>query len=176
MIYTVVGRPANTLLRQRYTDRFIDTTLDHYEEHIATLRQCEDGLCYAGYLWVFIKGNEKYQYERTMEQALSYLLEKSQVYVMWDLFSKERIRLKKVLTDNYPKDTVIAMAVDELCRTITSEWDVWDDTTRYLPEDIYIFDDSMQWTVIFTHEGWDRWTKPELNEDDYVRICFVIPS
>ncbi len=47
----------------------------------------------------------------------------------------------------------------------------------WLPEDIYCFDESMEWYVIFIHEGWEKgWEKPndpELNEDDYIRICFL---
>lgn len=35
------------------------------------------------------------------------------------------------------------------------------------------FDDTMSWYVIFTHEGWDSYSKPELNEDEYIRICFL---
>ena len=26
---------------------------------------------------------------------------------------------------------------------------------------------------IFTHEGWDSWTNPELDEDVYIRVCFL---
>ena len=42
-----------------------------------------------------------------------------------------------------------------------------------LPEDIYCFDESVSWYAIFTHEGWDGWTSPELDEDVYIRVCFL---
>ena len=174
MKYSVIDNQSKSLLRQRYIDRFIDTTLDQYEDHITTLKQFDDGQCYIGYLWDFIKGNDKYQYERTMEQALLYLSEKKLVYVMWDIFTKDHVRVNRILSDNYPKDTIIAVDSTELCHTITAEWDEWEENGQYLPSDIYVFDDSMQWSVIFTHEGWDSWTKPELHEDEYIRICYII--
>lgn len=31
----------------------------------------------------------------------------------------------------------------------------------------------MSWYAIFTHEGWDQFTNPELDEDAYIRICFL---
>ena len=81
----------------------------------------------------------------------------------------------------YPKGTIISTQGSLLAQKIVDEWN--DDFAAFkadcicqglwLPEDIYCFDESMSWYAIFTHEGWDSLSNPELDEDAYIRICFL---
>lgn len=79
-------------LRELFVQKFINTTSEHYEKHISTLIQYTDGLFYDGYLWECLLDNDNYQKECGMEVASEFLKDKKNVFAMWDLFSKERIR------------------------------------------------------------------------------------
>ena len=182
--FEIVPPTKARLLRENFIKKYVDTTSSHYRKHIETLRQDADGLFYDGYLWDCLKCNENYQKECRMEAAAEFLREKKRVFVMWDLFSKERLSNKRFSLE-YSKDTVVSIQGDFLSERVVEEWNreqaAWAAGCTceglWLPEDIYCFDDTMEWYVIFTHEGWEKgWEKPngpELNEDDYTRICFL---
>lgn len=116
-----------------------------------------------------------------METAAEFLRGKKNVFVMWDLFSSKRVLDHKRFSLEHPKNTVIKVQGDLLGQKIVEEWNseqaAWaadcGSHGLWLPEDIYCFDESMDWYAIFTHEGWDSWTDPELEEDAYIRICFL---
>jgi hypothetical protein len=73
-------------------------------------------------------------------RELKYYLENySMVYVFWDIHTKERIFI-----ENYWKFD--KWAVLHLNSQLLFE------NLEYLLEDIYIFDDSLSWTLILTHE------------------------
>jgi len=38
-----------------------------------------------------------------MEQAMAYLKNKGNVFVMWDIFSKQPVTLSRILSNKYPK-------------------------------------------------------------------------
>lgn len=168
-------------LRQSFIRQFVDTTGSHYQKHIATLIPYSDGLYYDGYLWECLLDNDNYQKMCSMETAAAFLNDKTTVFAMWDLFSNERVRDYKRFSLDYPKNTVISAQGDFLGHQITEEWntelDAWQNGYQlydlWLPADLYCFDESMSWYTIFTHEGWDQLTNPELDEDAYIRICFL---
>jgi hypothetical protein len=172
--YIIVNSNEKLNLRDQFIKNFINTEHEHYKKYIATLKEYSDGMCYDGYLWDAL--NEPYDITvRTQEKAIEYLMEKDTVFVMWDIYSNKKVRLNDKIRLNNPKDTIISVKAQKLCETIEYEWNIgWNLENRYLPEDIYIFDDTMKWCVIFTHEGDDNFTNPELDEDEYIRICFVI--
>lgn len=180
MEFEIVPDEKAKVLRKTFIQQFINTTSDHYKKHIATLIQYTDGLFYDGYLWDCLQGNNKYQKECSMEAAADFLKDKESVFVMWDLFSKERVNYKRFSLE-YSEDTIICVQGNLLGQTVVEEWNreqaAWKADCEcqglWLLEDIYCFDESMNWYAIFTHEGWDNWTNPELNEDDYIRICFL---
>lgn len=164
-------------LRERFIDSFENKEHPMYKVQIATRRQFEDGDCYIGYLWDYLKDNELYELECSMEQACDYLRQKGAIYVMQDIHSRERENCPCVFSAQFSKDAVLKMDGRELADRIPKEWSelYWKWSERFFPEDIYCFDDSMDWFVIFTHEGWDQITAPDrgLGEEDYIRICFV---
>lgn len=174
MEYVLVNNNKKLLLRDQFIKNFINTVHEHYIKHIGMLKEYSDGMCYDGYLWDVL--NEPYdKVVRKQEEALEYLLKKDTVLVMWDICSNERICLNDTIRHNNSKDAIISVKADELCELVEYEWSSgWDLENRCLPEDIYIFDETMNWCVIFTHEGDDNYTNPELSEDEYIRICFVI--
>lgn len=174
MEYEIVPSPEKEVLREYFINAFVDTNNEYYKKYIATLKQYPDGLCYDGYLWDVL--NEPYENCKVLqEEAISFLKNKTQVFVMWDIYSNSRVVMNDKIRLNNPKDCIISVDANELCDLILSEWS--NDLSindRYLPTDIYVFDDVMNWCVVFTHEGDDSFTNPSLEEDDYIRICFVI--
>lgn len=184
MEFEIVSSAKAKLLRETFIKKFVDITSSHYQKYIETMRQDGDDSFYAGYLWDCLQCNEDYQKECSMETAAGFLMEKKNVFMMWDLFSKERFAHKRFSLE-YPKDTVVSMRGCFLSQKVVEEWNCeqaayatgYNCESLWLPQDIYCFDESMEWYVIFTHEGWEKgWEKPdgpELNEDDYIRICFL---
>jgi len=77
---------------------------------------------------------------------------------------------------NNPKDTIITVDANELIKYVESEHNSLKLDIRYLPEDIYVFSDLMDWCVVFTHEWFDANSRPELGlkDDEQRRICFVL--
>lgn len=176
MRFEIVPAERARELRAAFVRRFIDTSSDHYREHIAALRPCSDGLCYDGYLWDCLREGR----ECTMEEAAAFLAGKGEVFAMWDRFSPERLRGRRF--SQYPRDTVVRTQGAALGRQIVEEWnreqDAWKMDCQvqglWLPEDLYCFDGCFDWCAVFTHEGWDQWTNPELGGDDYIRMCLVV--
>ena len=121
-------------LRTKYIQNFVDTTKDYFVERIEQKTEFSDGLCYIGYLWDCLK-NPKVISEA---EASLILQGKQNLYIMWDIHSCERILIPNYW--KYPKTSVLS----------TEMWSV--SFKEELPEDIYLFDDTFSWSVIFTHE------------------------
>lgn len=75
------------------------------------------------------------------------------VFVFWDNHSCDRILIPDYW--KFPKESCLRMKYGDLCRN-----------KIYLPEDIYIFDNSFQWTIAFTHET-------DLNNNNIFLECGV---
>lgn len=184
MEFEIVPSAKAKRLRRTFIEQFLDRTSDRYRKYLESSRAEAGDVFYDGYLWDCLRCNDQYQKECGMEAAAAFLEEKKRVLMMWDLFSEERLARRR-LSLEYPKDTVISMQGGLLGQKVVEEWNreraAWaaDGMCEglWLPEDIYCFDERMEWYVIFTHEGWEKgWEKPngpELNEGDYIRICFL---
>lgn len=121
-------------LRTEYIQNFVDTRKDYFVELIERKTEFNDGLCYTGYLWDCLK-NPRVISE---SEATRILREKENIYIMWDIHSCERIFIPNCW--KYPKTSVLSI-------------NSWSDSLKSsLPEDIYIFDDTFRWSIIFTHE------------------------
>lgn len=124
---------SNTL-RHKYIKEFVDTSLTYYKKNIERKIMFCDGLCYIGYLWDCLI-NPSIISEQKADQLLQ---EKRDFYIMWDIHSCERILIPDYW--KFPKTRI-------LCA------DAWLETLKNdLPEDIYIFDDTFSWSIIYTHE------------------------
>lgn len=125
-------------MRQQYIDKFIQTSNDFYLDNILKTKVCSDGICYDGYLWeclgdyTLIKKHDFYQNYNHLKE----------VFVFWDIHSKD-----KIWAENYwlfGKDSMLLL-----------EYNDFSENFYYLPEDLYIFDYSLQWSLILTHEDKD---------------------
>ena len=133
---TVHDQGESARLRNLYVDAFVDVTSDFYKRNIGSLKQFSDGLFYEGYLWDCLKNAQVIQCN---ELCSSLRRNIRRTMVMWDLHSQ-----KKIPVPNYwlfERDRIIEVTSDVLV-----------DNVGYLPEDIYIFDEGMTWTLVTTHE------------------------
>lgn len=170
--FQVVDVPKASKLREKFIDAFINTRHELYQNYIETFHTYPDGEFYNGYLWEFLL--EQQATECNMESACEYLEKQGFVYIMWDLFSNHRVFDKSKFATGYAKNTIIEASAGSIAKIISHEWECWNNKSEcWFPEDIYCFDDTLSWYVIFTHEGWDSYSKPELKEDEYIRICFM---
>lgn len=129
-------------LRQLYINTFINVDKEYYKKYIEIRYNYSDGLCYTGYLWDCLKVVSVIDMESIKETA-SML---NEVFVFWDVHTKENI-----FTEDYwkfGKEDVLRLDLELLIMNI-----------QYLPEDIYIFNEDLTWTLILTHEYVDgkRW-------------------
>lgn len=126
------------MIRERYVKTFVDTTSSSYQHMIQERQKFSDGYCYIGYLWDYLKNPIVVRQEYLERFADS----KNVVYVLWDIHSCDRIFVKNYW--KFGKNTVLKLALSELLKG-----------KKYLPEDIYIFDDTFSWTFVMTHEDVD---------------------
>lgn len=127
-------------IKKKYITTFIDTTRKWYFDNIATKHKCVDGDCYDGYLWDCLLNKDVISQAQIKEFALQH--KDLDVYVFWDTHSCE-----KILIPNYwkfGKEAVIRLNFEVLLSGL-----------NFLPEDIYIFDGTFEWTIVLTHEDID---------------------
>jgi hypothetical protein len=126
-------------VRERFLDAFIDEDAPRFDETIRRRVAFSDGMAYTGYLWDFIKGrvliDEVDLWERVDRRGW--------VYVMWDVHSSDRILIDDYW--RYPKESVL----------IGRPPAVIEAGQRFLPEDLYLFDDSFAWVAAVTHDEID---------------------
>lgn len=130
-----VSEQKRKVLREKYIYNFINVEDSLYQTQIESCHKCIDGDCYFGYLWDFLINpviiEEKYIEKKAQELG--------DVYVFWDIHSCERILIKNYW--KFGKDAMLKLKFKSLLQG-----------ESFLPEDIYIFDDSLSWTFIKTHE------------------------
>ena len=135
---TVLGQSKSDILRNEYISAFVNCDSPHYRKFIEQKRMFTDGMCYVGYLWDCLLNMDVI----SEYPAKMMLTEKRDVFIMWDIHSCERIFIPDYW--KYPKTSVLYAA----------EWS--DSLMSDLPEDLYLFDETFMWSVIFTHETNDK--------------------
>lgn len=121
-------------LRNKFICSFINTKTSYYNENIKIMKEFSDGYCYIGYLWDCLL-NPQIVLEYEADQLLK---EKQNLYIMWDIHSCERIFIPNYW--KFPKLNILSN-------------DIWNEHLKLeLPEDIYIFDDTFNWCIVYTHE------------------------
>jgi hypothetical protein len=119
---------------------FVETRLD--PERVSQgaealqLRRFSDGLAYTGYLWDYLDDPHVVREGQIWNQRLDAVAE---VYAMWDIHSAERIFIPDYW--KFPRETVLRADPATLRRGL-----------QYLPEDLYLFDESFAWAGALTHE------------------------
>ncbi|GLC30964.1 hypothetical protein [Clostridium omnivorum] len=139
---TILTKDEAQNIRNKYIELFVDIHKEYYKKYIGALKKYSDGLCYTGYLWDCIKDVVviDLQYVGAVSNKLN------TVYALWDIHTAERIFIEDYW--KFGKDSILKLDFDELMKNL-----------EYLPEDIYIFDENFNWTIVLTHEYIDdkRW-------------------
>lgn len=132
--------------RQAFLDAFVDTSKDHYQRYIASPRQFSDGIHYTGYIWDCLRSPLRI----TIQRFRLEVVRRQELFVMADDHSRDRI--PNAVLWPYPAYSVARCEPQALL-----------DSLKSLPEDIYVFDSSVSWTLVLTHES-----------DGKRRICFAV--
>jgi hypothetical protein len=136
----------SALWREAYLQAFVDTVCDHYKQYIATPRQFSDGVHYEGYLWDCLPKSQRITVQRFRQE----LARHNEVLVMADDHSRDRVMGPPLWP--YAPYSVARFRAPGLLQSL-----------RSLPEDIYVFDESVSWTLVLTHE-----------HDEKRRYCLAI--
>ena len=133
----ILDKEEATRYRSLYIKKYVDpyTHAKYYQERIEQLHTFSDGLCYEGYLWDFLK-SETYIEETQLEKYRKFL---KQVLVFWDNNSKDRIFIKDYW--KFGKKDRIELDFNLLLNHL-----------KLFPEDIYITNKTLRWTIVLTHE------------------------
>ncbi len=108
-----------------------------YILHFTTIQLSSDE--HYNYLWDHLK-----EYNRKSERfCMDCLRDKGNIYIMWDTLDNFDFQTDDYF--KYPRYSLLSVTSEEFYSIIGT-----------LPEDIYIFDDSFAWTVIFTNEYLDK--------------------
>ena len=131
----ILSPEDSALWRRGYLDAFVDTSTEHYQRYIAFRRQFSDGLHYEGYLWDCLRSPSRITIQRFRHEVVRH----PEVLVMADDHSRDRIPGAPLWP--YRPYSVARFHAEALLQSLDS-----------LPEDIYVFDSSVSWTLVVTHE------------------------
>jgi hypothetical protein len=129
--------------RSEYINKFINTDSEHYKKYIEVVKQFSDRECYQGYLWDCLINPKSI----SIEEVVKFRAVLKKVIVFWDIHSQDRIFIPDYW--KFGKDNILKLEFGELI-----------DNLEYLLEDIYVFDETLKWTLALTHE-----------DDNGERIC-----
>lgn len=137
----LLSREKSASVRERFIQTFIDTSSANFLERIAATRSFWDGEKQTGYLWECFRRCNRISYE----QFIAGVMRHDPVLVMADDLS--RVEVVGAPLWAYPPGSVISLSPDTLIPLLPA-----------LPEDLYVFDESVSWTLALTHEheGQDR--------------------
>lgn len=141
----ILSPEESAFWREAYLDAFVDTASEHYRRYIASPRSFSDGPHYEGYLWDCLRSPTRITIERFRHEIEKY----PEVLVMADDHSRNRIPGAPLWP--YPSLSVARFTPRVLVESLAE-----------LPEDLYLFDESVSWTLGVTHE-----------HDGKRRICFA---
>ncbi len=150
MNYTVLEKAPADKLRQDFIEKFTEKSLPYYQKTLR-MRQFFDGMCYMGYIWEVLK---KPYAIVTREDALARLGTRDEVYVLWDIRTMKNVA--QAFRYKVPKDMVIRTDGESLAEQLRADFAPLAEQVSFLPEDIYVFDDSLSWFLAFTHEPDER--------------------
>jgi len=131
----VLSAVDSAFWRDAYLKAFVDTSCDYYKQYIAQPHQFSDGVHYEGYLWDCFRGAQRI----TVQRFRSEVARHREVFVMADDHSRDRV-MGPPLWPEAPY-SVARFKASALLRSL-----------GWLPEDIYVFDESVCWTLVLTHE------------------------
>ena len=137
----ICAKEESLFWKEMYLAEFIDTANQGYINTVQRLVSYSDGCFYTGYLWDYLK--EKSVVSETVCNHWLQALNSHEFYLFWDNHSKDIIQIQDYW--KFPKDSVLKLSRQEYC-----------EHRDYLPEDIYLFDETFAWTICLTHEWLDK--------------------
>lgn len=142
----ILSAPESSFWREAYIDAFVDSTSEHYRKYIASSCQFSDGSHYEGCLWDCLRSPTRITTERFRREVARY----PEVMVMADDHSRDRVISAPLWP--YAPLSVARFSPSLLLESLVE-----------LPEDLYMFDESMKWSLVLTHE-----------DDGKRRICVAV--
>ena len=176
--YQKVTREKSKCLRRKFIEAFINKSHELYAriDGVSADEEVTDFEGYTeSYLWSCLKS--EYKVQADFYSMMNYLgkMEKEKVYAMWDVRPKKVIYPVKVnfykhpYLDNFRTDDVIEIAPKELCEILLRDQHIDEKCSfireicdTYLPDDVYIFDETFSWVMAITHEA----------NENHDRCCF----
>lgn len=141
----ILPHDESAFWRQGYIEAFVDTSSENYVRRIAQPRHFSDGIHYHGYLWECLRSATRI----TIQRFRLEVIRRPDVFVMADDHSRDLVGAPLW---PYPALSVARFGPRALLQALDS-----------LPEDIYVFDSSVSWTLVLTHEN-----------DEKRRICCAV--
>jgi hypothetical protein len=131
----VLSAAESALWRDAYLKAFVDMSCDYYKWYIARPRQFSDGVHHEGNLWDCLRGAQQI----TVQRFRSEVARHHEVFVIADDHSRDRVMGPPLWP--YAPNSVARFKAPALLQSL-----------GLLPEDIYVFDESVSWTLVLTHE------------------------
>lgn len=138
--YLAFSEQDSADIKNLYYLSFVDFDSVRFQKSILELKSFSDGMHYSGYVWDFLK-----KASIVKEKTCLNILRDSKVSLM--VFVDNHSVEKAVDSNLWPenKTRVLEFSSKVLIENIFN-----------LPEDIYVFDASFSWTIVFTHEYLDK--------------------
>ena len=130
----VIEGPAALELRARWVDVFVDESGDYFQKQIRDWR-----FPYRGYLWDCLRGGQPVSETEVWHRAAK----SGSVYVMWDMHDSSRVAIPGYFRFSIGSVLVSSPGTIEVGH-------------EFLPEVLYIFDKTFEWTTALTHEWVDQ--------------------
>lgn len=164
---TIVQPAKATALRAAFIKAFVDTSTECYKA-IETEKPTDT--VYDHYIHRYLRNTLSWKKCAVIpfHRAMQVISEKKRVYSMWDIRPRDIVCTsdapwltpppKPRYLNLYGSDTVIEWDTGEFTALLEKELGDYDSTDSLqisIPEDLYVFDDSTDWCVIFTHDAID---------------------
>lgn len=165
-------KELNVFESRRIRDLFINSFVDQTTERYKMIEEI-DSQHYALYLWDTLL--KPFSTKVNYYSAINHLQNSSnKVFLMMDIQSINKdseesefnLYLKK---HNYNRESVFELPASEVAELYRIDNEIhtsWLPSDLNLLEDIYVFDESFKWLIVFTHEQVD------LIDTNYHRLCF----
>ncbi len=137
---TCLPLEASDALRAKFLAAFVDMSRPRFPELIECRQHFKDGDFYTGYLWDFLSNFTLVTEEQVWANVATI---DAEINAMWDLHSSERILVPGYW--NFPRHAVLKGSPT-----------VIRDGASFLPEDLYLFDETFVWCAALTHEYSDE--------------------
>ena len=137
LIVTVITGDEARVLKNMFIDRFVDKQSSWYHALLKQLQESQ-GKHYHGCLWdSLFRANLRVV---PMDYVANHLRQYESVYLFWDNHPEICFTWRNPHW-SYPKNCLLRLSFSQ-----------WEEMKDLLPEDCYLFDETLTWAVALTHE------------------------